>query len=175
MGSGNLTRDGIDHGREVFTAFSSENDVDLSSMRAWAVWLSNLVEREGDELLIERWVALREACPWMLGSTEGSSLLVNDERAILDQFLERLPDSISELHVAAPFFDEKALALRALIDRCSPQRVVLYPGAGTKVDGPSLRSVVAAAEDVRLKRFEPRTFIHAKLIGAISPETRACS
>ena len=170
VGSGNLTRDGIDYGREVFTSFRSEREQDLPSMRAWAGWMSRLVDREADELLRERWAALREACPWMLGPADRPMFLGNDERSMLEQLIEHLPGRVTELHVTAPFFDREALALRALLEACEPARTVLYLGAGVSVHGPSLASVLREAPDVQLKRFEPRNFVHAKLIGAVGSD-----
>ena len=172
VGSGNLTPGGIDRGREVFTSFSSEREPDLPSMRAWSAWLARLVARQEDELLQERWAALRESCPWMLGPSDGSSFLANDERSLLAQLGERLPDDVAELHVTAPFFDRDALALRALLQRCDPARLVLYLGAGVSVHGPSLAAVLGTAREVVLKRYEPQTFVHAKVIGATTTDGR---
>lgn len=171
-GSGNLTRDGIDGGREVFTSFSTERESDLPSLRTWASWMSRIVQTRDDALLRERWNALRDTCPWMPGSTEGSSFLVNDQRPLLEQLTARLPDPIRELHVTAPFFDRHAQALDDLIQAASPERVVLYAGAGMKVDGPSLAAVLRKAPSARLLSYEPRTFVHAKLIGVIGSDGR---
>jgi hypothetical protein len=170
VGSGNLTRDGIDGGREVFTSFSTEREGDLPSLRAWAAWMSRLVQAQDDELLRERWKALRETCPWMLGSTDGSAFLVNDERTLLEQLTNRLPATVRELHVTAPFFDRHAQALDELISATDPNRVVLYTGAGVRVDGPSLAGVLGKASSVQLFSYEPSTFVHAKLIGAVGSE-----
>lgn len=173
VGSGNLTPGGIDHGREVFTSFSSDHDEDLPSMRAWGAWMSRLVAQQGDERLKERWAALREQCQWMLGAPDGSSCFyVNDERPMLEQVRDRLPDAVSELHLTAPFFDRDAEALGMLIEACDPERVVMYLGDPIKVHGPSLRAVLDAADQVTLKRFEPRGFVHAKAIGAIGDDSR---
>jgi HKD family nuclease len=173
VGSGNLTRDGIDGGREVFTSFSTEREGDLPSLRAWAAWMSRLVQAQDDALLRERWKALRDACPWILGSTDGSAFLVNDERTLLEQLTNRLPATVRELHVTAPFFDRHAQALDELISATAPGRVVLYAGAGMSVDGPSLAGVLGKASSVRLFSYEPRTFVHAKLIGAVGDEEQS--
>ncbi len=170
VGSGNLSREGIDQGHEVFTDFSSEREQDLPSLRAWAGWMSRFVERQADELLRERWAAMRESCPWMIGSAEGSLFLVNEEQALLEQLAERLPRKVEELHVSAPFFDPDARALRKLVALCDPARLSVYLGARASVNGPSLAGVLRDASKATLKRFEPRTFVHAKLIGAIGED-----
>jgi hypothetical protein len=168
VGSGNLTRDGIDGGHEVFTSFSTNREADMPSLRAWAGWMSRVVQAHDDALLRERWAALRDVCPWMLGNNEGTAFLVNDERGLLEQLTDRLPGTVSELHVTAPFFDRHARALADLITVTDPELVTLYAGAGMKVDGLSLAAVLANAWSVRVLSYEPRTFVHAKLIGAIS-------
>lgn len=170
VGSGNLTRSGIDDGRETFTRFTSERQTDLPSMRAWGRWMSGLVQLQADELLIERWAALRDACPWLLGSSDGSRFMTNAERPLLDQLIEHLPDVVAELHVTAPFFDRDAAALGHLLAACSARKLFLYLGAGVSVHGPSLAAVLRTANEVSLRRFEPARFVHAKLIGAIAPD-----
>lgn len=168
VGSGNLTRPGIDHGREVFVVFTTQREEDLPSMRAWAQWMGRLVQSQSDPLLAERWAALREASLWMTGSTDGSTFLTNDQHPLLNQLVDRLPDSVRELHVTAPFFDKDAIALERLIDACRPQQLTIYVGESVSVHGPSLSRVLSRFADVRLKRFEPRSFVHAKLIGVVA-------
>jgi hypothetical protein len=167
VGSGNLTRGGVNHGHEVFTTFSSQQEDDLTSMRAWSAWTSALVEHHGDGLLRDRWVALRESCPWLIGPSGDSQFLDNSQRTLLDQLAERLPRAVAELHVTAPFFDREAAALRAVIETCRPERTVLYVGPSPNVHGPSLSATLRDAGDFEVRRWEPRSFVHAKLIGAI--------
>jgi hypothetical protein len=167
VGSGNLTRDGIDGGREAFTSFSTEHEQDLPSLRAWAAWMGRLVRAQDDPLLSERWDALRATSPWMVGSTERSLLVANDEQSVLETLLAQLPNDVAELHVTAPYFDRDAEALAELLTRADPARVTLYVGAGMSVNGGRLASVLSQTHAARVLSFEPRTFVHAKLIGAI--------
>ena len=76
------------------------------------------------------------------------------------------------LHVAAPFFDRDASALEELIGRLEPARLELYVGAGLNVHGPSLAAVLGGVETVRARRYEPNSFVHAKLIGVIEADDR---
>jgi len=170
VGSGNLTRSGIDHGRESFTTFTTQRDDDLPSMRAWAGWIGRIVDQQDDPLLRDRWIALRETCPWFLGTTEGSRFLTNERRPLLNQLVDWLPDTVVDLHVTAPFFDRDAIALGGLVKTCDPHRLTLYVGAGASVHGPSLAEVLSNAREVRVRRFEPRTYVHAKLIGAVGAD-----
>jgi hypothetical protein len=168
VGSGNLTRSGIDDGRETFTRFSSAREDDLPSMRAWGQWMSAIVEQHGDGLLRERWSALRRACPWILGSSTGTRFLSNATRPLLDQVVERLPADVAELHVTTPFFDRHAIALARLLNMSSPRTLRVYLGAGVSVHGPSLATVLRSVEEVSLSRFAPARFVHAKLIGSVA-------
>jgi hypothetical protein len=168
VGSGNLTADGIDRGHEVFTSFDTRQPQDLPSLRAYGKWMSALVEEEDDLRLRQRWIALREDNPWLTGPADGTMFIANQQRSILDQFAERLPDSVAELHVTAPFFDRDARALKELVGRCDPDRLLLYLGAGTKVHGPSLAKLLRESVETTILQFDPAaSFVHAKLIGAI--------
>jgi hypothetical protein len=168
VGSGNLTADGIDRGHEVFTSFDTRRPQDLPSMRAYGRWMADLVEGEGDPRLRQRWLALRDENPWLVGPDEGTAFVANQQRPILDQLLDRLPNEVAELHVTAPFFDRDARALEELIGRCRPERLLLYLGAGTKVHGPSLGLVLRDSIETTVLQFgTANSFVHAKLIGAI--------
>lgn len=170
VGSGNLTRDGIDHGREVFTTFTARRDEDLPTMRAWGRWVGQLVQRQQDELLQDRWVALRKSCPWIVGTTDGSELLSNEVQPLLDQLVQRIHGQVRELHVAAPFFDPSAEALGQVISLCQPQKITVYVGAQASVNGQALKAVLAHLPMVRVRRFEPAMFVHAKLIGVVKTD-----
>jgi hypothetical protein len=172
VGSGNLSRGGIDRGHEVFASFDSDRPADLPTMRAWAEWMARLVEQEDDAILARRWLALREESPWMTGSREGSVLLTNDQEPMIEQLVARLRDRVAELHVTAPFFDREAAALRELIRRCSPECVELYVGAGVNVHGPALAAALDETGSMRVRRYEPHSFVHAKLIGAVEGDGR---
>lgn len=172
VGSGNLSREGIDRGHEIFTSFDSERAEDLPTMCAWAEWMSRLVEQEDDEILGRRWLALREDNPWMVGAREGSVLMTNDQESMIDQLIARLRDRVVELHVTGPFFDRNAVALRELIRKCEPERLELYVGGGVNVHGPSLAAALDEAEAVQVRSYEPHSFVHAKLIGTVERDGR---
>jgi len=121
IGSGNLTRQGIDAGKEVFTAFDTRTEQGLSTLRAWAAWMGRLVANADDEQLTRRFAALREQCPWMVGMIGATPFAVNEERPLLDQFAEQLPPTVDELHVSAPYYDRNALALAAALERIQPK------------------------------------------------------
>ena len=168
VGSGNLTRQGIDAGKEVFTAFDTRTEQGLSTLRAWAAWIGRIVVNADDEQLTRRFAVLREQCPWMVGMIGATPFAVNEERPLLDQFAEQLPSTVDELHVSAPFYDRNAVALAEALERVQPKKLHLYLGLDTKVHGPSLTAVVETANcQLQVRRFDPATFVHAKLLGAV--------
>lgn len=168
VGSGNLTRSGLDSGKEVFTSFDTNTDVGLATLRAWASWIGGLVTGAEDDQLTRRFAALRDECSWMHGEIGATPFAVNAQRPLLDQFVDRLPGTVDELHITAPYYDRDARALGEALARIQPRQLNLYFGLDTSVHGPSLAAVVGAAGcEVHLHRFEPATFVHAKLLGAV--------
>jgi hypothetical protein len=131
IGSGNLTRSGLDSGKEVFSSFSASTNEGLATIRAWARWIGALVETADDEQLRRRFAALREQCHWLLGPVGSSPFVVNDERPLLEQFVERLPGAADELHVSAPYYDRDARALAEALQLIQPKRLHVYLGLAT--------------------------------------------
>src|SRR6266496_1245812 len=168
VGSGNLTRQGIDAGKEVFARFDTGTELGLSTLRAWAGWIRRLVENADDDQLTRRFAALRDQCPWMTGTIGPTPFAVNEQQPLLDQFVQQLPGTVEELHVSAPYYDRNALALAEALDRIQPKKLHLYFGMDTKVHGAALAAEVKAADcPVHLHRFDPPTFVHAKLLGTV--------
>jgi len=130
IGSGNLTRSDLDAGREVFAAFSTSTEECLATLRAWGRWIGRLVAGADDPHLTRRFAALREQCPWITGPAGPSPFAVKDEHPLLTQFVERLPGSVDELHVSAPYYDRDALALAEALRRTRPRRLHIYFGLG---------------------------------------------
>src|SRR4051794_15100899 len=120
VGSGNLTRSGLDRGAEGFTAFDAREEHDQPVIRAWAAWIGELVNGRDDELLRARYLHMRATLPVLAGQSEQDVFFSNSERRIADVIAERRPQLVTELHVTAPYFDERADALRELIARTAP-------------------------------------------------------
>jgi hypothetical protein len=169
VGSGNLTRSGLDRGRETFVAYDGSDPEDLPVIFAWADWMGALVRGQADSMLSQRFDRLRAALPVLGAPTDEKTLLVNNSASLLDQFAAIAPTPVTELHVRAPYYDEKALALAKLISRLAPTKAVhVHLGARTNVDGRALRHILGAVGcAVHLHGLEPSEFVHAKLIGAI--------
>src|SRR5258706_4406142 len=118
VGSGNLTRQGIDAGKEVFTSFDTCTELGTYTLRAWAGWMSHLVDDADDALLTRRFTALREQCPGMAGPAGPTPFASNQHRPLFDQSIDTLPGPVDELHVASPYYGPPAHALAEPPHRC---------------------------------------------------------
>lgn len=169
VGSGNLTRSGLDRGRETFVEFDAACEADVPAFRAWGAWIRELVSDQDDATLRRRFEHLAASVPVVIGPSAESPFATNDAEPLLDLIEQRAPAQVSEIHVCAPYFDKHAAALRQVIERFAPQRVHLYLGARTNVDGASLRGVLENSGcAVHVHNFEPSEFVHAKLIGLVA-------
>ena len=172
VGSGNLTRTGLDRGRETFVGYDGSEENDLPIIRAWGNWVRGLVAAQGDSVLRGRFEHLAASVPELSGPGDEEAFFCNDTLSLLDQLQAIAPASVAELHVRAPFYDEQAQALEELIRRLAPTRAIhVHLGARTSVDGRALRRVLGEARcEVYLHGHEPTEFVHAKLIGLISAD-----
>lgn len=171
VGSGNLTRSGLDRGAETFAEFDAGVEADQPIIRAWAAWISELVDARGDPILRRRYEHLRATLPVLVGSTDQDVFFTNATRSFADVLDGLRPRDVTELHVCAPYFDERAQALRALIKRVAPSHAVhVYLGSRPSVDGEALRSTLTSCGvRVTVYNFDPVRFVHAKLVGLVAP------
>lgn len=174
IGSGNLTRTGLDRGRETFVLFDGSRSDELAVIQSWAGWIRRLVGAQGDAVLRRRYEHLVSSIPSLVGPGADPQFVTNDGDSVLDQIVRRLPGEVAELHVCAPYFDQHAIALRGVVERLQPSSEIhVYLGARTNVDGPALKSVLeAAAAAIHVHRFDPSDFVHAKLLGIVCKNGR---
>jgi hypothetical protein len=169
IGSGNLSRYGIDQGREVFVSFRSGTAVGDATIATWRQWMRQLVTKVADTTLAERFTDLEERLPPTQGlqSVAESPLLHNLHQPLLDQFIDAVgPDSVDELLVTAPFYDENAAALGQIVDALRPQRISVYVTTSTSVNGASLRDrLERSMSEISIHSYVPDEFTHAKLVG----------
>ncbi|MFE6507626.1 hypothetical protein ACFVDI_05685 [Nocardioides sp. NPDC057767] len=174
VGSGNLSTNGLDQGREVFTSFSSGDPTGDAAIRTWVTWMRRIVNELGDTRLAERFTDLETRLPRSDSITvvADSPLWHNLDRALADQFCERVLEEsgrIDELIVTAPFYDEAGDALARLLQRLGPTKVTIHMSRSTKVDGNKLASRLATFDvAVATLAYLPEAFTHAKLVGAIA-------
>lgn len=172
VGSGNLSTNGIDVGREVFTAFRSGDPVGDAAIATWRTWMRRLVGAAGDTLLAERFADLEQRLPntEKLTVVTESPLWHNLDDALGPRFCDAVTGRasvIDEIIATAPFFDEEGEALTWIVERLRPKVVRLYTTSSTNVAGPKLLARLAATgSTVELYAYEPDRFTHAKLLGA---------
>lgn len=171
VGSGNLSSDGIDAGREVFTAFRSGEPAGDAAIATWRSWMRRLVGAAGDTLLAERFADLEQRLPKPegLAAVVDSPLWHNLDEPLGPGFCAAVAvatDHVYELVATAPFFDEQGEALLSVVGALHPNVVRLYTTSTTSVAGPQLLARLADAGcDVEVFAYEPDRFTHAKLLG----------
>lgn len=123
VGSGNLSTNGLDAGREVFTVFRAGTPHGDAAIRSWLSWMRQIVSVLDDTMLAERFNDLEARIP----RTESVSVVVdsplwhNLKVALADQFCEQVlsgTERVDELIVTAPYYDETGDALVVSSGRC---------------------------------------------------------
>src|SRR6266571_1075568 len=168
VGSGNLTLRGLEQGHEVFSRFDSTDDQGLAAIRSWRDWMQELIEDLDDDEVHRRWWHPRSKTRWIMGPGGRSMFVSSAQASILSQLLADLPASVDEVHALAPFLDRHAAALEELVTATHPRQLHLYVCHRLSVDGSALEQLLQRLDcDVKLWRFEPDHFVHAKLISVI--------
>jgi len=123
VGSGNLSSNGIDLGREVFTAFSSGTSTGDAAIAIWRDWMRQIVYRIGDTLLAGRFADLESRLPSTppLAPVVDPPLLNNLEHPLLAQFVERVGAARSTSSSSpAPFTTRRPTLWVGWPPSCSP-------------------------------------------------------
>ena len=168
VGSGNLTLRGLEQGHEVFSRFASTDDQGLAVIRSWRDWMQELIKELGDDEVHRRWWDLQSKARWLIGPGGRSMFVSSAHASILSQLRADLPASVDEVHALAPFLDQHAAALEELVTATHPRQLHLYVCHRLSVDGSALEQLLQRLDcEVKLWRFEPDRFVHAKLIGVI--------
>jgi hypothetical protein len=136
LGSGNLSRAGLTHNREVWTTFRYASNAPDESARAACRWafeyLGRLEEMDRSPLLRERLDQLWRTTAWLREEPARPEdrdhwLLHNLDRPILEQLLELWEEldgsPVQEVTVVSPYFDRGSLAFEALLHRLRPKAV----------------------------------------------------
>ena len=170
VGSGNLTRDGIDGGREVFTSFSTARDADLPSLRD----LGRLDVAPGPGRTTTN-------CSASAGTRYATPARGCSATPRIGAARQRRAGAARAAHRPHAGPDPRTARDRAVL---RPQRARArraHPGAQSRSCAAvrrrrdegrraSLASVLTRAASGAALSYEPRTFVHAKLIGAIGSD-----
>lgn len=177
VGSGNADLGGLVAGYEMFASFTSEDPIGLAAIAQWREWMDRLVDLLDDQLVASRWQDAQGRLPWLrtldnAGVLPPSPLILNLDRTIAEQYLEGIEAPVDELHVGAPFWDDRLAALRHLLDRTQPRRLDVYIGDGSRIDGLQLTHLIEERGlDARIWTYSEPRFVHAKLIACIAGRT----
>ena len=151
VGSGNLSINGLDAGREVFTVFAAGTPHGDAAIRTWMSWMRQIVRQSTTRCWPSGSATSRLASPRTdsVSVVGDSPLWHNLELPLADQFCQHVlsdAEQVDELIVTAPFCDETGEALGRLLTRLEPRRVTVYTAASTKVDGTKLAARLADAD-----------------------------
>ncbi len=176
VGSGNLSISGYAGPGECFTAYEWHAE-DLSSDPApfGAVReLIGAISKSGwvDAVAIERIEDAFKSAPWVPSTGGiGCAVVHNQERPLLEQLMERVGGAeVIEIVAAAPFHDRSADAMRQIVKRLSPNKVVLLVQEGmTRLDTRALGSALATVQEVEIYEASaphpyPQVLLHAKFV-----------
>lgn len=138
VGSGNLGLRGLEDGHEMFSVFLSEDPAGRAALRSWREWMEHIVIRLDDPQITTRWLDLKSRTPWLSGAVNPSAFVTNWGQSLAAQLTAGITPPVDELHILAPFFDQDAAALSALIAATRPRALHLYIGKDVSVDGSRL-------------------------------------
>lgn len=167
IGSGNLTMGGWQHNSELWNVLRAEDGQAPQAFFALAEWLELLpgsVRLVSDHAAaLNRVVArLRATLERFTPIDNGAQLITN-----LDQsFLSQLPGGpVDELTLYAPFIDEHARAVRALVEHFPTPKLTLVVQPGlTVVDPHALASILSGQEGLTIVADTSSRYRHAKFV-----------
>lgn len=162
IGSGNTTMAGWGDNHELWSVLHADESSAPATLGAVATWLRQLdgpvrLSAHVGDALRRTATHLERFSP----TVEGPLLVSSLSGSILDQ----LPEGpVDELAIYAPFHDRGAHALRALIERMQPSRLLLVvQPCLTVIDGPSVDALTAdLGADVR--ETDTSRYRHGKLV-----------
>ncbi|GGV20364.1 hypothetical protein GCM10010293_16070 [Streptomyces griseoflavus] len=166
LGSGNTTLAGWQANAELWTVLRVDGDQSPPAIPDLAAWLRDLPERvrfsAGVPQALGRVAALLDRLHRNRTPTEPQVRVVSSLRSpIIDQ----LPHGpVDELAVFAPFYDQRSIALRQLLERFRPSRFTLaYQPGLSDLDGPSVAALVKEY-DGRVISDNDQRYRHGKLV-----------
>lgn len=180
VGSGNLSRSGLDEGHEVFTSFASGTPAGDAAIATWLGWMARIVRATDDTAILERFEDLRSRLGQLNAGmhalpTSESPLLHNLDVPLADQLVAMVhagatdtDGMVDELILTAPFYDPDAHAVGRLLADLTPRLVRIFVTPKMSVRGDQLAArLTASGARIQVIRYPPDKFIHAKLVGVI--------
>ncbi|MFD1211091.1 hypothetical protein ACFQ36_03410 [Arthrobacter sp. GCM10027362] len=167
VGSGNLTMGGWQHNSELWSVLRAEDGHAPQALFALAGWLELLprtVRLASDHADALNRVAarLRATLGHFFPVDDGVQLITNLDQSVLSQ----LPAGpVDELTLCAPFIDDHASAVRALVEHFPTPKftLVVQPGL-TVVEPHALATVLSGQKGLTIVADNSRRYRHAKLV-----------
>ncbi len=167
IGSGNLTMGGWQHNSELWNALRAEDGQAPQALFDLAEWLELLpgsvrLASDHGAALNRVAVRLRATLERFTPVDDGAQLVTNLDRS----FLSQLPDGpVDELTLYAPFIDEHASAVRALVEHFPTPKLTLVVQPGlTVVDPQALARVLRGQTGLTIVADTSGRYRHAKLV-----------
>lgn len=167
IGSGNLTMGGWQHNSELWNVLHAEDGQAPQALFELAEWLELLPGSV--RLASDHAAALNRVTARLRGTLErftpiddGAQLITNLDRS----FLSQLPGGpVDELTLHAPFIDEHARAVRALVEHFPTLKLTLVVQPGlTVVEPQALASVLGVQTGLTVVADTSHRYRHAKLV-----------
>lgn len=167
IGSGNLTMGGWQHNSELWTVLRADEGNAPQTLFALVEWIGSLTRRV--RLGSDHAAALNRIAG-RLGATLEQFILIHDGPQLvtnLDRtFLSQLPGGpVDELTLYAPFIDEHASAIGALVHHFPTPKLTLVVQPGlTVVEPHSLANVLKPQASLKIVADNSPRYRHAKLV-----------
>ncbi|NEW71999.1 hypothetical protein [Streptomyces rhizosphaericus] len=166
LGSGNTTLAGWQANAELWTVLRVDGKQSPTAVPEMAAWLRGLPEKvrfsAGVPQALGRVAALLDR---LHGERTPTAPQVRVVSSLHSPIIDQLPHGpVDELAVFAPFYDQRSMALRQLLERFRPSRFTLaYQPGLSDLDGPSIAALVKAY-DGRVISDNDQRYRHGKLV-----------
>lgn len=165
IGSGNPTLSGWGHNHELWLVVRAPRTHGPAALNDLGQWLADLPQ----VVTMPSWIGdtIRYLSEMITpedidGSLPDLRIFGNLRRSILSQLPATSADA---LRLTAPFFDDRAAAVTALVERFSPHEldIALQPTL-TRFDGPAITHAAATVPRARFRSLSEKRATHGKLI-----------
>ncbi|MBP8532161.1 hypothetical protein GWI24_02820, partial [Streptomyces sp. MK37H] len=166
LGSGNTTLAGWQANAELWTLLRVDGEQSPTAVPEVAAWLRGLPEKvrfsAGVPQALGRVAALLDR---LHGDRTPTAPQVRVVSSLRTPIIDQLPHGpVDELAVFAPFYDQRSMALRQLLERFRPSRFNLaYQPGLSDLDGPSVAALVKEY-DGRVISDNDQRYRHGKLV-----------
>ena len=187
VGSGNLNMQGYASGGELFTQYeySKDHSQALPAFLTARDLLESLISKRFISSTAIRHIHyMFENSPWLYypSISDWQPVRHNLNQSFLEQLIEEIgSETVEELWIISPFYDERVIALKQTLEKLAPKAVtVLVQPGSTSVDKSALQNALETASvswkvcsfNAAVERGDP--YVHAKLYLVKTPSSAIC-